>query len=392
MAFRRSALREIGGFDQRFRCAGDDVDICWRLQDRGMKVGFNPGAVVWHHRRASVRAFLRQQSAYGKAEALLERKWPERYNGTGHVAWRGRLYGTGPRPYLGPARRWRVYYGAQGSAPFQSIHPPGNASMASLALMPESYLVVCGLSTLALLGVAWRPLFFIFGPLLAIALGAVFLHAFRNAAGAELATAPRSRVKGLCMRALIALLHAIQPAARLHGRLAQGLRPWGHRGKMRSRLPGPRTWALWSTRWTDPQARLKAIENRLRAGGARIARGGPYDRWDLEVGVGMLNSTRLQMAVEEHAGGAQLVRIYASPRRPVVAATICAALAALAVLSEVHQARFAAGVLASIFVAILTWLMIGSAKVAGIVADAVEQADDTATSIGRSKRWKPRVR
>src|SRR6266508_4041505 len=35
MAFRRAALEAIGGFDEQFRIAGDDVDVCWRLRRRG---------------------------------------------------------------------------------------------------------------------------------------------------------------------------------------------------------------------------------------------------------------------------------------------------------------------------------------------------------------------
>src|SRR6516225_9045888 len=34
MAFLRSALEAVGGFDVQFRVAGDDVDMCWRLQER----------------------------------------------------------------------------------------------------------------------------------------------------------------------------------------------------------------------------------------------------------------------------------------------------------------------------------------------------------------------
>ena len=41
MAFRRAHLEAIGGFDERFRVAGDDVDVCWRLQERGWKLGFS---------------------------------------------------------------------------------------------------------------------------------------------------------------------------------------------------------------------------------------------------------------------------------------------------------------------------------------------------------------
>ncbi len=91
MAFRRSVLKAVGGFDPEFRVAGDDVDICWRIQARGWKLGFTPGAMVWHHRRSSTRAYLRQQWGYGKAEAMLERKWPEKYNLVGHLSWRGRM-------------------------------------------------------------------------------------------------------------------------------------------------------------------------------------------------------------------------------------------------------------------------------------------------------------
>jgi Predicted glycosyltransferases len=79
-AFRREALEAVGGFDRRFRAAGDDVDLCWRLQERGWSIGFSPSAMVWHHRRNSVRTYWRQQKGYGRAEAILERKWPERYN------------------------------------------------------------------------------------------------------------------------------------------------------------------------------------------------------------------------------------------------------------------------------------------------------------------------
>ena len=78
MAFRTSALRGIGGFDSQFRVAGDDVDVCWRLHEKGLTIGYCAAAVVWHHRRNSIRAFWKQQAGYGKAEALLAQKWPEK--------------------------------------------------------------------------------------------------------------------------------------------------------------------------------------------------------------------------------------------------------------------------------------------------------------------------
>ena len=41
------------GFREEFTAAGDDVDVCWRLQAAGRKLCFVPSAVVWHHRRAT---------------------------------------------------------------------------------------------------------------------------------------------------------------------------------------------------------------------------------------------------------------------------------------------------------------------------------------------------
>ena len=78
-------MEAIEGFDTVYRAAGDDVDICWRIMEKGWKIGFNPSAVVWHHRRNTIRGYWKQQKGYGKAEALLEQKWPEKFNPHGHV-------------------------------------------------------------------------------------------------------------------------------------------------------------------------------------------------------------------------------------------------------------------------------------------------------------------
>ncbi|NJL30219.1 MAG: glycosyltransferase [Phycisphaerales bacterium] len=92
---RRDALLAVQGFDGTFRIAGDDVDCCWRLQDTGGTIGFSPAAMVWHHRRNSMKAYLKQQTNYGRAEAMLEKKWPGKYNAAGHIPWIGRIYGRG---------------------------------------------------------------------------------------------------------------------------------------------------------------------------------------------------------------------------------------------------------------------------------------------------------
>ncbi len=92
MAFTKSALQKIGGFDPIFTKAGDDVDLCWRLQQASLKIGFSPAAVVWHHRRETLGAYLRQQRGYGHAEGLLARKHPQHFNEFGNAIWRGKIY------------------------------------------------------------------------------------------------------------------------------------------------------------------------------------------------------------------------------------------------------------------------------------------------------------
>ena len=84
MAFWRWAFENVGGFDTEYHKAGDDVDFCWRIQQAGGVIAFSPTAVVWHHRRFTLRAFLKQQDGYGEAESLLRFKhldflWPNRH-------------------------------------------------------------------------------------------------------------------------------------------------------------------------------------------------------------------------------------------------------------------------------------------------------------------------
>src|SRR5918911_293546 len=195
MAFRKASLQAIGGFDPQFRAAGDDVDVGWRLQQQGWRLGFNSAAMVWHHRRNSVRAYWKQQQGYGKAEALLERKWPEKYNGAGHLTWAGRLYGKGLTRTLG-YRRERIYHGVCGTGLFQSLYQPAAPTVASLPLMPEWHLGTVVLAVLSAFGALWPPLLLAL-PLLVLALGASLVQAGLSVAQASFPSAHRSRVAWL---------------------------------------------------------------------------------------------------------------------------------------------------------------------------------------------------
>jgi hypothetical protein len=330
MAFRRSRLEEIGGFDNQFRVAGDDVDICWRLRDAGWTLGFSPGAMVWHRPRGSIRRFLRQQFEYGKAEALLERKWPERYNRLGHLAWAGDVYGGATGTI---AHRWKVYYGTWGTGLFQSASQDRPGLMATLPLMPEWYLVTLALALCTALGAFW-PRLLLAIPLLLLSIGGPIVQAVRGGARASFRSSPVSRVRRLGRRAIVDFLYLVQPMARLYGRLRHGLTPWRRRtgiGKMT--VPWRRTRLVWTERWHLPADRLGALESWFQDGFQNVRRGSPYDRWDLQVRGGPLGAARLRVGVEEHGRGCQLSRYCVWPRPSRGGLALATMFGVLAVLS-----------------------------------------------------------
>jgi membrane protein implicated in regulation of membrane protease activity len=345
MAFRRDALRDLGGFDPQFRAAGDDVDLCWRLQARGWRLGFSPAALVWHHRRNSIRAYWRQQRNYGKAEALLEMKWPEKYNPVGHVTWEGRLYGNG----LTRALMWRsqrIYHGVWGTGLFQSLYDRRPGLLNSLPLMPEWYLVIAGLAALSFLGLLWAPLL-IAAPLLALACAAVLVQAIDSVTHASSVSQPSGNRPSLKVASLTLLLHLLQPLARLLGRVRYGLTPWRRRCQPCFAFPRPRTMSIWSEHWKPPERHLEAIESVMKGDGSVLRRGGEFDRWDLEIRGGLFGGLRLLAAVEEHGAGKQLVRIRTWPKFATVALILTTLSSLLAVLAAMTDAWVVAALLAA---------------------------------------------
>jgi GT2 family glycosyltransferase len=313
MAFRREALAAIDGFDPRYRAAGDDVDLCWRLQEKVGRIGFHAAAMDWHHRRNSIKTYWKQQQGYGKAEALLEAKWPEKYNAAGHFTWSGRLYGSGLTEAVRFSRS-RVYGGPRGMALFQSLYQPTAGLVTSLPLMPEWYLIIGILAVLSLLGMAWSPLLW-FTPLLVLAVAAPIAQAILSGAKAQFPTPRPERSERLKLRALTAALHLMQPLARLIGRLRHGLTPWRRRGRTIPPIRlSPAQSTLWFEQWQDPDAVLLRLREALRGAGVASRSGGDLDDWDLEIRGGLFGGCRLNLAVEEHGGGKQLFRFRLRPR------------------------------------------------------------------------------
>jgi GT2 family glycosyltransferase len=342
MAFRKADLEVIGGFDPQYRVAGDDVDICWRLQEQGWTLGFSPAALIWHHRRNSTHAFWRQQYGYGAAEALLEKKWPEKYTAIGYLTWAGQLYGPGGARPSG-WRQEQIHHGTWGSGLFQSLYQPASGTLSSLPLIPEWYLVIIALAVLAALGTLWSKLFLAV-PLLILAIGASFVQAALGASRATFTSKPRTRAARLALYSLTAFLHLLQPLARLYGRARYGLTPWRRRGGRRLVPPWPRRSTIWSEHWRSSDEWLRSVEASLRAAGAAVIRGGAYNRWELEVRSGVFGSARVRMAIEEHGEGQQLVRFCTWPRCSVKGLVLVLTAATLSANAALDQA-WAAGVI-----------------------------------------------
>ena len=293
-----------------------------------------------------VRAYWRQQSGYGKAEALLERKWPEKYNAAGHRTWSGRLYGNGlPAAACGGAGASTTASGAPAPSSRSTGRPAG--TLASLPLMPEWILVVLALAALSLLGLVWTPLLVVGVPLFALAAAFVPLEALL---AARRAAFPHHRAGAAKRRALTALLNVLQPLARLRGRLDHGLTPWRRRGRAGVAVPVARTLTVWSEHWLGPEERLEIMEHGLRGDGLAPELGGEFDRWDLEVRGGFFGCARLRLAVEEHGGGRQLVRFRVWPRIVQAGVVLFVLVAASAVVAgldgDAALRRYSAGALA----------------------------------------------
>ena len=313
-SIRKSVIDQLGGFDVQFRTAGDDVDLCWRIVEAGWKIGFNAGAMVWHHRRRTTRSYWKQQFGYGKAEALLERKWPQKYNNIGHKTW-GHIYSNGiiTAPFF---KRWKVYHGVWGKAPFQSIYDSPSMSHLAILQMPEWYLLAASLLLVTLSGLIWPPLLYLW-PLALIVSMLPLIHIVYNVA--KIPRNNKSRPHNWLFRYFTITFHIFQPLARLYGRLKHDLTPWRNYGKGNYAIPLIQKLNVWCENWISPDDRLELIEGELKKENVCVERGDIYADWDIRIKGGSLGSIIMAMAAEDHAEGKQFLRFRFAPRLSLTA-------------------------------------------------------------------------
>ena len=329
MAFRRDALLAIDGFNPIYLRAGDDVDVCWRLQARGWKIGFASSALVWHHHRSSVKAYWRQQVGYGEGETWLMAHHPEKFL-DGRMLWRGRIYS--PLPFVRSLWGTRINAGVWGTAAFPSVY---RTDVHPFAFLPHSikWQVISFVLTMAGIGVAATQQHH-WASYLLLASGLVGLAA---TVSKNIAYALRSDVDSLSgsklwYRATVAYLHFLQPLARLRGRIRGLLSPpevaVPSMERQTSRGPRPslaEAWRalllisgnvtedrFWSETWTSADRVLSQLTDWLRRSRAvrsiEIDEGWSDDR-DVSVFVGRWAWLDVRALVEEHGGGKSLVRL-----------------------------------------------------------------------------------
>src|SRR3954447_13104848 len=316
MAYYTRVAKEINGFDSQFRKAGDDVDFIWRLQNAGYTTGFAPAAQVWHYRRNTVKAYLKQQRGYGEAEALLKYKHPDHFNTLGASSWRGRIYGgDGIGVRIGSDV---IYHGVFGSGLFQTIYRR-QASLVAAMLMSVEWHLLSGFVTI--LGLAFRPLF---------AVAALMFCVPVILASIAASQSPQPRHRHWLTRPLIAYLHFRQPIARGWARYSVRLKAKVlQREAKRAGRPRPlplerdnkRTLRYWNT-YHDRVVLLQKIKDEVQAAGWRMRLDSGWNEWDMEIYGSRYVKVRLTTMSEHHDGRGMLTRV----RVELLPSTFCRVL------------------------------------------------------------------
>lgn len=314
MAFAKRALEEVGGFEPIFAAAGDDVDLCWRLQNKGYAIGFSPAAMVWHFRRNTVRAYLKQQRGYGKAEALLYFKHPYRFNMLGQSRWLGRIYGDFTISVF--SRRPAIYSGTFGRGLFQTLYEPPSSLFAHLPFTLEwnvvaATMVIASLAAGSYLALALVPLSITFGSAVVSALRAKIEPRYDNRRG----------------RAVAALLIYLGPLLRSFERYRWRIKGLTDFDRVRFAAPTQKArvrWlarefflSYWSGRGQEKEELLEGVIRFLLPRKYLIAHDLGWSNWDLEIHGGVWSKSRLRVAVENHGGPDRLfnVRCAVKPSR-----------------------------------------------------------------------------
>jgi GT2 family glycosyltransferase len=402
-AARRDALLAIRGFDPIFLRAGDDVDVCWRLQDRGGWIAFAPAALVWHHHRARLTAYWRQQVGYGEGEAWLRFRHGHRFSRAG-VAWRGRIYSG--LPFVRSLTESRLHSGVWGTAAFPTVYHMRAHAMRALPHRPEWLIASVLLLLFGVLPFASAGGWIISALAITLGLSGIALtlvkcavYGWRSDINGLPELPPfRGEISRCVYRATIAGLHVVQPFARSYGFARGLLRPPRSSRDAFPTVPAhvstalPRTrhghlallvgageCQFWSETWTGVEALLTRVVDRLRT--ARLGRGVHVDDgWrsdrDISIGLGVWGWAHMRALVEDHGSGRCLVRARLQLRLRLGTVLLLALTAVLVALTAMRGHDALAGTFAAGELLLLLKIASDVSRGAGDVFDAVASAAD----------------
>jgi len=406
MAFWADRLKAIGGFDPLYTKAGDDVDVCWRLQAEGDTIVYNPAAMVWHHRRSTVGAYLKQQRGYGEAEALLKRKHPEKFQGfRADLSWRGRIYTrAGVGVQLGKPV---IHFGAFASGLFQTIYSPPQVWWPLLAVSLEWWIAIVMLLGLAQVSHPTVVLFHASGaleelgnPLIftPVAMVVVTLAVAYLVAGQA---SPPVHQRRWWSRLLIAAMHILQPVERGFARyqtrfktkhvpdsLYELSRSWQQRagGFLRRREI-----ALWSEDGNGREQLLERLLAFARTQGANLRADSGWEPHDVTFHGDRWCNLELTTVTEGHGGGRRLTRVRTRLHATLFSYAILALTAYLMLLVWLWDPLWEVAMLAPLLA--VAWVVSSSfRRLQGVVAASVLTVAETLgmTAVGvRQAQGKP---
>ncbi len=306
MAFYRWAFDKVGGFDPRYRKAGDDVDFCWRLQQLGGVIAFSPSAIVWHYRRFTLKAFLKQQAGYGEAESMLRFKHLVFFGPTGNAKWKGRVYGQAGFTWF--PNRMTIYHGLFGGGLFQAVYPAPESELSAyvrsiewLALSLFVFLLSIPVESLRIV-----PLLMIAGP---------FATSLTYMLNCKIES-PHDTVRG---RLLVAVLAFLQPIVRGWKRYYTWLRvkrtPLSviNQPEAKSKRVSLSRGSGWLTFWNESgvgrERLIEAVTQQLESSGWSYSLDTGWKRWDLQVYGNFWWIVKMRTVTEYHGGPKCLTRV-----------------------------------------------------------------------------------
>jgi glycosyltransferase involved in cell wall biosynthesis len=377
MAFRRDVLLGIGGFDPIFRAAGDDVDICWRLQDSGYQIGYSAAGFVWHFRRNTVKAYIGQQKGYGKAEALVYGKHPKRFNAFGQAKWSGRIYGDLSATML----LWRkpvIYSGTFGRGLFQTLYQPPGGIFQYLPLTFEWTLLSLPLALAGIIaGGRWW--------LLTLPLLLTWAMCVKGGFSAKI----DPRFEGPKARGLIALLIYLGPLLRGWARIKWRLKgrpavvsassgPFEQRGRWAWHTRGF-VLSYWNETGTEKEAMLGALMRVCAAERYPVAMDAGWEDWDLEIAGGPAAGARILIASENHGADKRLLRVRLALRLSCLARGVVGVLGGATLVSLIFSwvsAAAAFAVLGVVAAGVAIWqLSLFTRRLHGLVEVVADECE-----------------